>query len=699
MTFKFWIIALCLVSKPLFAKSQKLFGSFVLPHVSNELIVKYPSNWSRRQVSGHLARFGGVVLHRFQSKGAFLVKFEKSGNATELRTTAAALTLDDAVEYVEANQLISINQAPNDPKFSELYGLYNSGQSGGTAGADIGALKGWELSRGSKNVLVAVIDTGVDYSHKDLKNNYWNNPGEVGKDADGRDKRSNGIDDDNNGYVDDWRGWNFVSNNNNPMDDHSSRHGTHCAGTIGAEGNNQFGVVGVNWQVSLVGLKFIGAGGIGTIADAIKAIEYATNIGADITNNSWGGGGFSQTMYDAIKKSRDKGILFVAAAGNTSTNTDEFTHYPSSYNLDNIISVAAVDRNGELASFSNFGHRSVDIAAPGVDILSCAANNQFKLLSGTSMATPHVAGSAALIKSMYPSFDYRDIIKRIYSGVEVQTRLRPVVSSSGWLNVANSIEQDDTPPSAIERVRVDVKEQMAIELSWDPAGDDGSKGLASHYVLRYASTPISTEEDWLKATTGSFSLVGTREAPKGRLEGLRFNYQGYIAIRARDNVGNLGALGHSTPFSVEEVNLLYENLAESLDGLEVSGRWNTESVEDRPGLVLSDSPGSSSPDNSESYVKIGPVSLGDKTEEVGVSFFTKTALEKGYDFAFVEASFDSQRSWRRVDLITGYKSWHHRIKYINATSKQMYLRFRVRTDYDIRSEGWYIDDIMLVSKK
>jgi len=691
----FLVFGCLMFSNLLFAKTP--IRNLSKPHVLNELIVKYSDRSSLEDANKYIEGLGGTILHRFRSKGAFLTRFKDVTGDQELLTLAAKVSKNSAIEYVEANHFIYVDQFPNDPKFPELYGLSNTGQQGGTVGADIDAIKAWEVSRGSRDVLVAVIDTGVDYSHNDLENNYWSNPGEVGRDSAGRDKKSNGIDDDGNGYIDDWRGWNFVSNTNDPMDDHSVRHGTHCAGTIGAEGNNNLGVTGVNWHVSIVGLKFIGAGGFGTVADAVKAIEYATLIGVDITSNSWGGGDFSQTMYDAIEASAKKGILFVAAAGNMSSDTDEYSHYPSSYDLDNIVAVAAVDRNDQLASFSNFGLQSVDIAAPGVDILSCSSNNEYALLSGTSMATPHVAGAAALIKSVYPEFNYQNILDRLYSGVDFQAQLKLKVGTSGRLNIANSIEHDEIPPSAVSEVSLTKKDYMSVEMTWLPAGDDDHLGLASHYSLRYSEDPILTEQDWLSAREGAFSFIGSKESPKGRLSSLRFNYNGYLSIRARDNVGNLGPLGEPLPFETKRVNVLYQNLADSMSGTRATGSWDVENLGDSFGNVFSDSPKSNYSDNTESHLQIGPISviLGN---EIGVSFFTKTALEKGYDFGFVEISFDQGSTWTQADLVTGFKAWHHRIKYLTALSDQVLVRFRLKTDKDLNEDGWFLDDVMIISK-
>ena len=364
------------------------------PHFSDQVIIKFKSNANQNDKDQVLNEMGATKLKGFGRINSALHRIE----GLTVEEAIARYGTHPKVEYIEPNYIFEMDEIPNDPRFSELWGMLNTGQTGGTAGADIMATNAWDVFTGSSQVVVGVIDTGVDYLHPDLAANIYSNPGEI---------PGNGIDDDNNGFVDDTRGWDFINGDNDPMDDNG--HGSHVSGTIGGRGNNGIGVAGVNWNVRIMPLKFLSAGGSGSSADAVSCIEYATMMGAKLTSNSWGGGGFSQALYDAIQDAQTAGSLFIAAAGNSSSNTDVSPHYPSSYDLDNIIAVAATDHNDNLASFSSYGATTVDIAAPGVDILSSVPGNAYALLSGTSMATPHVAGAGALLLGEGFSVDCAEI--------------------------------------------------------------------------------------------------------------------------------------------------------------------------------------------------------------------------------------------------------------------------------------------------
>lgn len=406
------------------------------------------------------------IVRGLGSEGAVLV--ETWGASDE--TVATWLASNANVVSFSEDTLIQAGVIPNDPSFSTLWGLNNTGQSGGKVDGDIDAPEAWNLTTGSSSIIVAVIDTGIDYNHSDLAANMWRNPGEIAGD---------GIDNDGDGFVDDVYGWDFANNDSNPMDDNN--HGTHVAGTIGAVGNNGTGVVGVNWNVSLMALKFLDAAGNGFTSNAVLAINYATMMrergnNVRVLNNSWGGGGYSQPLYDAIAASRDEGILVVAAAGNGGSdgvgdNNDSVPNYPSNYTLDNVIAVAATTRTDTLASYSNFGVTSVDLAAPGSSILSTTRNNGYTTMSGTSMATPHVAGVAALAWSLVPDATYQEIRSAIIAGVDPLAALATKVASGGRLNANNTLNlllqnQTATPSSYLAAATT----YQAIDLN---AGDAG----------------------------------------------------------------------------------------------------------------------------------------------------------------------------------------------------------------------------------
>ncbi|MBE0543457.1 MAG: S8 family serine peptidase [Verrucomicrobia bacterium] len=367
---------------------------------------------------------------------------------TRLLNRINALKATGLFEYVEPDYIVYPLLTPTDQGFVDgtLWGLQNMGQNGGVPGADIAATAAWDLTTGSTNVIVGVIDTGIRYTHYDLTNQMWINPGEI---------PGNGIDDDGNGYIDDIHGINAIINSGNPMDDND--HGTHVAGTIGAAANDGNRMVGVAWNVRLMALKFLGASGGGSTGDAIKCIDYGVANGARVLNNSWGGGPFMQSLFDAIVRARDAGVLFVAAAGNDAQNNDVAPSYPANYAVENVISVAAMDRFDQLAGFSHYGLTTVDLGAPGVSIFSSASGSDtdYQSFQGTSMAAPHVSGVAALILSLYPAADLEEITGRLLGGTVPVPSLSGRTVTGGRVNAYNSLtlsgsgvlQLSVTPPS------------------------------------------------------------------------------------------------------------------------------------------------------------------------------------------------------------------------------------------------------------
>ena len=410
----------------------------------DKIIVKFKSNLAQTafSVSG-LANI--APIRRVKPLDAVGVSILELANGQSVPDTINKFKASGLVDYAEPDYRVHIDSPiPSDPEFNKLWGLHNTGQTYGKIDADIDALEAWTVTTGDTNTVVAVIDTGVDYNHPDLAANIWTNPGEIA---------GNGIDDDDNGYVDDIHGIDADNNDSDPMDDHG--HGTHCAGTIGAVGNNGVGVAGVNWRTQIMPLKFLNASGSGNVSDAVTLLNYTLKmkqnygINLKVTSNSWGGGGYSQALKDAIDANGAAGILFIAAAGNDAKNNDFAAHYPSAYDSANIISVAATDHNDNLAGFSNYGVNNVDLAAPGADVYSTLMGGGFGSKSGTSMATPHVAGSATLLWSKYPTYSLAQIQSRLINTVDVLASLENKVASSGRLNLNAALRGCSVTPVII----------------------------------------------------------------------------------------------------------------------------------------------------------------------------------------------------------------------------------------------------------
>jgi thermitase len=323
---------------------------------------------------------------------------------------------------------------PSDPMFDDQWSLDNHGTRGGTQGADISVIKAWEKTHGSEKIVVAVLDTGVDYTHRDLVKNIWTRPANMPA-----------YTDKDLGTFDDLHGFDASDADGDPMDDNG--HGTHCAGIVGAEGDNNDGIAGVNWRVEIMPLKFLNANGSGSVKDAIECINYAiarkhAGVNVRIISASWGSTMYSRALEDAIKRAGEEDILFVAAAGNSSTDNDRRPHYPSSYALPNVLSVAALTRRDELASFSNWGVKSVHVAAPGAEILSTWPDNQYEEHSGTSMATPEVSGVAALVLALNPNLPVKDLRERLINATDKLPALANKVTSGGRINAARAVKAE-----------------------------------------------------------------------------------------------------------------------------------------------------------------------------------------------------------------------------------------------------------------
>ena len=691
-------------------------------YVPGQLLIRFKEGASREEIANFYAEFGLTERDNLDAP---------SDSATDALRLAAVpvdvndnlievLENDDRVVYVEPNYLLSISQAPDDPQFKELWGLDNTGQTGGTAGADIRALESWGITKGSKEIVVGVIDTGVDYNHEDLAGNMWVNkkecPKGVGKcEIDGKD-------DDNNGYADDFHGINAITDSGDPMDDFG--HGTHVAGTIGAIGNNKTGVVGVNQKVSIVACKFLSASGGGSVAGAVKCLNYMSDlknkqkINLLVVNNSWGGPSASQALKDAMTGPDQP--LHICAAGNANTSR---TSYPAGFDLENIVSVAATDHDDKYASFSNYGPDWVDLAAPGVEILStvpkgscplCSATG-YRMANGTSMATPHVAGAIALVKSKYKELSAMQITQRVISGIDPLTDLSKETATNGRLNLLNALEDDDTPPAAIIDLAISGVLMSKVQLRWTATGDNAHEGKANQYDIRYARTPITD------ATWDSANVAQNVPPPQAAGEEEEFIFSGleadttyYFAMKVLDNVGNASDLSNVVVGATSAGTIVFEDDMEN-----GPGEWVAAGTDD---LWHISQKRFNSPSNAWYYgdEKSGnydtgdansgtltspPISLVD-ADDAMLTFYEWSQLQSSsrFDLTRVQLSSDGVR-WQTIFESHGTNDvWTKRAvnisEFVDPTST-VYVRFwfdTVSSSFNA-FEGWYIDDVQLLTAK
>jgi thermitase len=397
--------------------------------------VKKGSNFLNQK---SLSNFGQVTKVANTGFGTF-VRFETNKGLSDI--AFSALASDPGIEYIEPNYIITLNKvnsgeevpAPKDTSFKKQWGMKNDGKNGtifssGLAGEDINILRAWSITKGSKDVKIAVIDTGVDYTHPDLKDQIDVNLAEL--------NGLPGVDDDGNGFIDDIYGYDFANKDGDPQDGHG--HGTHCAGVIGAS-HNDIGVAGIMANVKIVPIKFLSDAGSGETIDAIAAIDYGIKRGVNVMSNSWGGGEKEQSLEDAIKAAESAGITFVAAAGNESANNDTTASYPANYEVGNVISVGSFASSGAKSSFSNYGLKSVHVTAPGTNILSTYKRGGYTTMSGTSMATPHVAGIVGLLLSQEPNLTPAQIRERLVKTSVKTSKLENASLSGGRVDAYKAL--------------------------------------------------------------------------------------------------------------------------------------------------------------------------------------------------------------------------------------------------------------------
>lgn len=614
---------------------------------------------------------GARLLRRYdlpgaRSDGAILrLKVDQTDEAL------AELKKDPRVVYAEPNYLLQEFSTPNDLD-PQLYGMHR-----------LNAPQAWDVTHGSKarGPLVAIMDSGADYNHPDLAANIWTNPGEI---------PGNGIDDDGNGVIDDVHGFNAAAKSGDPMDDGS--HGTHVHGTIGAVGNNGQGVVGVNWEANLMPVKFL-AQGYGDTADAIEGILYATKMGARITSNSWGGINYSQALLDTLAASP---ALHICAAGNDSFNNDVRPVYPAGYNIPNLVSVAATNAEGKLASFSNFGLDSVHVAAPGDKIYSTLPGNQYGFKSGTSMAAPGVTGVAALVVTEFPEISNEELKDRLLFAVDRSPDLQGKLISGGHLNAAKAVEHDTIPPGELRELSAQGVTPFAVPLQWRATGDDGDLGQASAYELRFSSQPIEGEEEFARARP----VTSPAPALSGELQQLTLKIQPrgqdhilYVAARAVDNVGQRGPI-RQLEVSVPAAKVAFSGDADAgLEQWTAVGGWGLQQVPGR-GAVWTDSPNGEYALGAKGSITSKAFSLKNFSS-AKVDFECRYDLEKVFDSVTLEVSRDGEK-WDKLDAYEGLIGWEERSYDLTPyCGDDLRLRFRMKTDEDVCQDGFYLDKLVV----
>ncbi|MCA9779684.1 MAG: S8 family serine peptidase, partial [Candidatus Eremiobacteraeota bacterium] len=501
-------------------------------YVPGEVLVKFRQTPQPNANSGFLKEEGATLLKTFDFGERLRDEFEgelshvKLPPGLSVEEAMKRWAVDERVEYVASNDYVRGFDA-SEKLNPRSWGLHNTGQTGGTPDADVDAPEAWaqQSGRGAHNdgPVIAVVDTGIDIYHEALEPNLWTNPGEIPGD---------GIDNDGNGVIDDIHGYNARQENGFPLDENG--HGSHCAGIIGAADGNSQHISGVMKRTQIAGVQFLSKLGMGSLADAIEGLAYADRIGARIVSNSWGGGPYNRALKDVLEASP---ALQVFAAGNESNDNDRNPTYPASYNLPNVISVAATDHNDRLADFSNYGAQSVDLAAPGVAIYSSVHGGQYKELSGTSMAAPFVTGAAGLIVSEYPQIDNARLKARLTNSVDRLENLEGKVKSGGRLNVARALERDDIAPAEVSDFKATLTAPGRVSLSFSPTGDDGMDGQASLYRVRVSDNPELKDAATLVEgrPDGSDKIQLDLKSPRWGEEKTL-----YYSVEMEDNVGNTG---------------------------------------------------------------------------------------------------------------------------------------------------------------
>lgn len=664
---------------------------------AEEVIVKTRGALDSVTLASRVAPLGLAVVRQFEMSDArrarlggdlYLLRGAEAASEQQQRALEAVpdivyaapndrITCASPAEAAKCSSVTAggAGRSPNDLD-PRLWGLRNTARPG----ADIGAVEAWGLTTGRRQdgPIVAVLDSGIDYRHPDLAANMWNNP----------DPRAA-----------DRHGYSFVDNTPDPMD--RNQHGTHVAGTIAAVGDNGQGVVGVSWEGRLMAVKFLDANGSGTVAGAISGMLYADDHGARIVNASWGGPGFNQAVYDVIRSSS---ALYVVAAGNSGSDNDRAPIYPASYDLPNIISVAASTPTDERHRTSNHGRLSVDLAAPGRDILSTVPDGGLAVLSGTSMAAPHVAGAAALVWSRFPNLTPEQVKARLLYGSDRVPAWAGLTVTGGRLDAFRALESDATPPKRVGDLRALATGLSSAVVAWTATGDDGSAGTAAACEMRVSSRPIVEgvprpgEVGFDEAEPVDTAVPG----PSGTSERNVIRYEPapsprtlHVALRAVDNVGNASPLA-TVAIQVPGAEAVFDDRGAPAPGWACDAPWSSQSDPVR-GRVWGALPTDRLPNDLDAALTSPVIDLRGRTTAT-LSFAVSRDLDPRRDFLLVETRSEGEATWRERARFSGRGEWERQLLDVaDLAGRGAQMRFRLVTDSVVRSRGAAVDDVVLWS--
>lgn len=658
-------------------------------HLPREVLVKMPTGTTPEQMRKLASDYEAQVVYEFRVPES--IKEEFGGEMVwlkmdNLRTSQAiaALEKDQRVLYAASNDVRDFHQPvdtdgeapqtqdpPNEPPRKLPNDLHSRQYAFRNGRGAISAPEAWQVTTGTRQgPIIALLDTGVDYTHPDLAANIWTNPNEV----------ANGVDDDGNGIVDDIHGYDSVGHTGDPMDRNS--HGTHCAGIIGAVGNNGQGVVGTNWEAQILPIRALGRSSTGA---RVRALFYATEQGASITSNSWGYTKTNPAEADAFRASPQ---LHICASGNAGANNDKTGDFPSGLPDASIVSVASSDSSNKMSSFSNYGAHSVDLAAPGSDIYSTVPRGGYRSMSGTSMSTPMVAGVAGLIAAAHPEASIEQIKTRLLNSVDRSSAFEGKMTSGGRLNAARAVEFDNVAPAQPGLV-AQVKSPDRVRLVWNATADDGAEGVAASRT-RIAisengrSTNLATDFPAAPGTTESLNVA---VFPSGQERVVQFG----LAIE--DNVGNRSPES-SLSVTVPAANTAFEDNGLTTETWEADGFTR---VSENGISSWTDSPDGNYENRTKASLTSRPIDLS-SLKDSKVALEVRYDLERGHDKVYLEAAeMGAERpNWRKLETFHGRSErTTHTADLSRFDGSTIKLRLRMETDESVVADGFTLDRVVV----